>query len=740
MKCPRCNTVSLRHAKTKQGVELDQCPQCKGILLPENKVLNFSRQPDSLAQALKMSLNKVTQSDLKSPKTGKAMHKLPLLGEKLVVYRCQASKSLWFDDGKLNLMGKVVFKNAPGTGASSSSKGIKVAQGATSSSILEEKTISKKTGSKSKSKRQKASPLPDLSKFAKMPFLVTYGTLFLFLGLLTYFKVVSLYLGIEIFAVIAIVQFFGATYLMDKSVDYFYSVDWVSTSDLPPHLNKFINAVCDKDGLAFPRVGLLPDGVPNAFSYGKNHQNARLILTKGLMNLLDEEEVQAVVAHEIGHIKSKELFLMTASQMIPFLLSALYHWLIIMPDSDYGKEDYSKVPSRLSFVLAYFVHLAYFVFQFMNIKFARARELHADQFAVEATKNPNALVTALGKIAFAMGGVDRQTRTQLWCATCKSALLPEQIWEDKCGVCSKPVSEREIKGDGRTTILEAVGAFGILDPVMARAFTASNYLSVSPWTHFNDGAQRQSMVNWVKWENENPWSTFFQSLSTHPLLALRFYYLSGQASDLGEDLICYVKNPPPEKVDASVKKQVRLMWAPGMLLGLFFILFCFPIKTAWLSPLLVMAGLALLIRAKGMYGNDDLFPLVKVEKIMKNKTATDFKPEPVKLVGSLLGVEEKKPFGSGEYILKDDTGPIILDQKLPHKTFEFMFGVLRGRDLLGDNARITGWFRRSPIPYVEVETLKIHDELHNNKALLAQKVAGWILVIYGLIQFSYLFG
>ncbi|NIO19186.1 MAG: M48 family metalloprotease, partial [Candidatus Aenigmarchaeota archaeon] len=76
-----------------------------------------------------------------------------------------------------------------------------------------------------------------------------------------------------------------------------------------------------------PRMGVIYDGAPNAFTYGHTPNNARVVLTRGLMDLLNEDEVKGVVAHEIGHAKHWDMLIMTAAQLVPLILYYIYRTL-----------------------------------------------------------------------------------------------------------------------------------------------------------------------------------------------------------------------------------------------------------------------------------------------------------------------------------------------------------------------------------------------------------------------------
>ncbi len=71
--------------------------------------------------------------------------------------------------------------------------------------------------------------------------------------------------------------------------------------NLPEYVDIFIRESCEKHNMQYPRIGFIDDGSPNAFTYGRTKNDARVVITRGILDLLTEDEVKAVVAHELGH-------------------------------------------------------------------------------------------------------------------------------------------------------------------------------------------------------------------------------------------------------------------------------------------------------------------------------------------------------------------------------------------------------------------------------------------------------
>ncbi len=111
-----------------------------------------------------------------------------------------------------------------------------------------------------------------------------------------------------------------------------------------------------------------------------------------------EQEVKAVVAHEMGHLVHWDMVLMTVAQMVPLILYYIYRTLIRMKSRGRDKS----AGARLAIALG--AYILYIISEYIVLWFSRTREYHADRFAGEVTGDPNALSQALVKIAYGLAG------------------------------------------------------------------------------------------------------------------------------------------------------------------------------------------------------------------------------------------------------------------------------------------------------------------------------------------------
>ena len=107
--------------------------------------------------------------------------------------------------------------------------------------------------------------------------------------------------------------------------------------------------------MKYPRIGYINDGAPNAFTYGHTKNDARIVLTRGTFELLSEDEVKAVVGHELGHAVHYDMALMTIAQLVPLVLYAVYEMFAEHVDTS-DDDDNSKLAA-----IGYVAYILYII-------------------------------------------------------------------------------------------------------------------------------------------------------------------------------------------------------------------------------------------------------------------------------------------------------------------------------------------------------------------------------------------
>ena len=196
-------------------------------------------------------------------------------------------------------------------------------------------------------------PLPNLAIRSAGVLVLLYGLLGLILITLAQFNVISAGLAVAIGVGIIILQFVFGPWVMDLSLRWIYKFSWVSVDQLPDHLRDFVTRVAGEQNMKVPWFGLIHDGAPNAFTYGHHPNNMRIVITEGILDLLEPEEVEGVVAHEIGHGKNWDMLLMTVVQLVPLLLYFLYR--TALQAGGRGKDNAYRIPVAVG---AYVLYIA----------------------------------------------------------------------------------------------------------------------------------------------------------------------------------------------------------------------------------------------------------------------------------------------------------------------------------------------------------------------------------------------
>src|SRR5438067_6569783 len=232
---------------------------------------------------------------------------------------------------------------------------------------------------------------------------------------------------------------------------------------------------CRDAGVPLVKLGIVDDGNPNAFTFGRTPRDARMWITRGLLERLDERELDAVVSHEVGHVKHWDFAVMTLAAVIPMVLYLVF--LVSRGD-------------RRGVAVAVGAYIAYWISYFTLLALSRARESAADHWSAECTHDGDALASALVKIAYGMGQVHAEREAQA------KALAH---------------SGRRASSDRGAIRSRSMNVMGIFDQREADALAAA----------FASGIDPTRAVAAMRWEVVNPWGRTLEKLSSHPLVARR---------------------------------------------------------------------------------------------------------------------------------------------------------------------------------------------------------------------------
>jgi heat shock protein HtpX len=182
-----------------------------------------------------------------------------------------------------------------------------------------------------------------------------------------------------------------AYWFSDRMVLKMYAAREVDEAS-EPRFHGMVRELAQRAGLPMPRVYLIEEDAPNAFATGRNPRHAAVAATTGILRALSERELRAVMAHELAHVKHRDILISTISATMAGAISALANVAMM-----FGGRHASGRPSNPIAALAVAL-LAPIAAMLIQMAISRAREFEADRLGAEIAGDPRALASALGKI------------------------------------------------------------------------------------------------------------------------------------------------------------------------------------------------------------------------------------------------------------------------------------------------------------------------------------------------------
>jgi Zn-dependent protease with chaperone function len=463
--------------------------------------------------------------------------------------------------------------------------------------------------------------------------------------------------GIILVVALVGVQYLLAPWLIEK----FYRIDW-DEGAIPASRRAFVERMCREHNLPAIKMGIIQSGTPNAFAFGRLQTDARIVVTSGLLDVLSEDEVDAVLAHEIGHVAHHDFAVMALAAVAPMLLYQVYAWT-----------------HRINHLrpLAYSAYAAYWIGRFLVLLLNRIREYGADHFSAQATLAPNALCRALVKIAY--GRV-------LEAANAKQLVKKSKSSDEK-------TAARKSAELGRTLALLGI---------MSAGGSAALDLSTTP----------EQAARVMRWDLVNPWSRFYELGSTHPLPAMRLRALNREAEIMGQG----VAYPLPQ--DAKIRWAAFpfefLIWVSPWVCAVLFIawsLIELPLRhrgiilPSYFKHLLVVVfGLTWAERIAFRYRGT--FRRAQVDELIEDLDVSQMQPRAVEIEGEVIGEGIPGAFWSPDLVMRDETGMMFLLYRSSIPLGRLFFAIGEAHRFIGERVTVQGWYRRGLKPYIEISRIE----------------------------------
>ncbi|MEH2209951.1 zinc metalloprotease HtpX [Nostoc sp.] len=480
----------------------------------------------------------------------------------------------------------------------------------------------------------------------------------------------GLAIAIGITLVFNIAAFFISPFIMDLTQGWLYQTRWVELAEvetLSPETAKVIRQVCEQKKLKTPRLGIINDQNPTAFTYGSLPNSARLVVSQGLFTYLDDDEVATVYAHELGHIVHWDFAVMTVASTLVQIC-----YLIYSTARRFGRGGGdSKIKDAMQ-TAALVAYVFYVIGTYLVLYLSRTREYFADHFAAESTGNPNGLSRALVKIAY--GILEEGSRAQ------------------------EP-----------SRLIEGTRALGIYDHKAA----------ASTGTAYRIASDTQKIGRVFLWDMFNPWGWWMELNSTHPLTGKRVRALSTYAEQLGLPtefdmgrVIGEGKTLNKSRLYGNFFLDVVLYGAEtiGFLVGLvtgMILLSSSPNTGLVLGAPLIGLGIGIMVKALVMFPDYKQAPETDILTLMSDPYASPLRGQPAKLEGQLIGRGDAGyKFGS-DLKIQDRSGMLYLHYASRFGPIgNFLFGMKRVQSLIGEQVGAVGWFRRGVAPWMDLIQLQ----------------------------------
>lgn len=206
--------------------------------------------------------------------------------------------------------------------------------------------------------------------------------------------------GMVMALIIALGMNFFSYWFSDKIVLSMYRAKEVTEAEAP-NLFNIVRRIASRAGIPMPKVYIMENPTPNAFATGRNPEHAAVAVTTGIMHLLDHQELEGVIAHEIAHINNRDILIGTIAATFAaaiMFLADMARWAMIFGGSRNDDEEGGNPLGAIGAIVAMII--APLAATLIQMAISRSREYLADETGARYCGNPRALASALKKIAY----------------------------------------------------------------------------------------------------------------------------------------------------------------------------------------------------------------------------------------------------------------------------------------------------------------------------------------------------
>jgi len=222
--------------------------------------------------------------------------------------------------------------------------------------------------------------------------------------LVVFFPSVSIWLIVGLAVAMGFIQYFFS----DKMVLWSTGAR-VIEADEYPELHRTVERLCQEAELPMPRIAIMQSPVPNAFATGRSPKHAVVACTDSIMRILNRDELEAVLAHELSHVKNRDILTMTLASFIAMIASMIMQSFFF--SALFGGNDRE---GGASWIIIWIVSIiVYALSTILMLALSRYREFAADRGSALITRNPRALISALNKISGRIDAIPPEAKAKV---------------------------------------------------------------------------------------------------------------------------------------------------------------------------------------------------------------------------------------------------------------------------------------------------------------------------------------
>ena len=170
-------------------------------------------------------------------------------------------------------------------------------------------------------------------------------------------------------------------------------VNETQNSEVFYRIGPMTRRLCEKMGLPMPRLWVIPEDAPNAFATGRNPSHSSVAVTVGLLRLMNDTELEAVIGHELGHVKNRDILISSIAATVASAITYMAHIAMFFGG---GRRDDDDAPNPIVMILT--MILAPIAAGLVQMAISRTREFGADAAAAKYTGSPSNMIAALRKL------------------------------------------------------------------------------------------------------------------------------------------------------------------------------------------------------------------------------------------------------------------------------------------------------------------------------------------------------